>query len=406
MESKPVLRSILAATLNMDQLDKAKPRRCYLITYSQADMQKFPTRESFGEAVVAALTSKQSKVIPQHWACCLEKHSEGGNHYHLSLKLTGAKRWIEAKRSFEEKHLIIVNFSDHEGYYSAYCYISKYDETVFHSRGHPNLDEVGSPRTKRCQQSYRKRRSAGQSEEKTGHAKKIQRLSNLEVFDFIVKEEIKTETELLAVANEQRQEGKKDLANFVLSCTSKSLNDLIEQTWKMRKASLTLERQKASRMDLIREAVRGDCVPSCYGAWLQCAKEVLINNKVHPILFAHSVRELLVLGRGKYRNVIVVGPTNCGKTFLLKPLELVFKTFSNPAADKYAWVGADNAEIILLNDFRWSKELIEWKSFLLLLEGDSVSLPAPENHFSTDICINNDTPSNICNFKVCHHIQG
>ena len=189
---------------------------------------------------------------------CLEKHSEGGNHYHLSLKLTGAKRWIEAKRSFEEKHGIIVNFSDHEGYYSAYCYISKYDETVFHSRGHPNLDEVGSPRTKRCQQSYRKRRSAGQSEEKTGHAKKIQRLSNLEVFDFIVKEEIKTETELLAVANEQRQEGKKDLANFVLSRTSKSLNDLIEQTWKMRKASLTLERQKASRMDLIREAVRGD----------------------------------------------------------------------------------------------------------------------------------------------------
>ena len=114
----------------------------------------------------------------------------------------------------------------------------------FHSRGDPNLDEVGSPRTKRCQQSYRKRRSAGQSKEKTGHAKKIQRLSNLEVSDFIVKEEIETETEVLAVANEQRQEGKKDLANFVLSRTSKSLNDLIEQTWKMRKASLTQERQK------------------------------------------------------------------------------------------------------------------------------------------------------------------
>ena len=121
-------------------------------------------------------------------------------------------------------------------------------------------------------------------------------------------------------------------------------------------------------------------------------RKVLINNKIHPILFAHAVRELSVLGRGKYRNLIVVGLTNCGKTFLLKPLELVFKTFSNPAADKYAWVGADNAEIILLNDFQWSKELIEWKSFLLLLEGDTVNLPAPKNHFSTDICINNDTP--------------
>ena len=56
-----------------------------------------------------------------------------------------------------------------------------------------------------------KRCSAGQSEEKTSHAKKIQRLSNLEVSDFIVKEEIKTETELLAVANEQRQQKKKIL---------------------------------------------------------------------------------------------------------------------------------------------------------------------------------------------------
>ena len=46
----------------MDEIDKSKPRRSYLVTYSQADLQKFPTRESFGEAVAAAFTSKRSKV--------------------------------------------------------------------------------------------------------------------------------------------------------------------------------------------------------------------------------------------------------------------------------------------------------------------------------------------------------
>ena len=55
--------------------------------------------------------------------------------------------------------------------------------------------------------------------------------------EFIVKQEIKSETKLLAIANEQREEGKKDLADFVLSRSSKSLNDLIQQTWKMKKAS-------------------------------------------------------------------------------------------------------------------------------------------------------------------------
>ena len=86
-----------------------------------------------------------------------------------------------------------------------------------------------------------------------------------------------------------------------------------------------------------------------------------------------------------------MGHANSGKTFLLKPLELIFKTFSNPATDKYAWVGSDKCEvIILLQDFRWCPELINWKDMLLLLEGEIVKLPVPKNHFTTDVCINTD----------------
>lgn len=74
----------------------------------------------------------------------------------------------------------------------------------------------------------------------------------VDVADFIEKNGIKCETEQLAIANKQKQEGKKDLADFVLSHNSKSLNDLIHQTWKMKHASSTLQRRKRSRMDLIR----------------------------------------------------------------------------------------------------------------------------------------------------------
>ncbi len=223
-------------------------------------------------------------------------------------------------------------------------------------------------------------------------SKRRKKLSNLEVAEFIVEHEIKSETELLPVANEQSEKGKEDLADFVLSRNSKGLHDLIEQTWKMKTASATLQQKKASPIDLIRKAAYGECSLSCDGKWLECAQEVLVNNKVHPILFAAAAGELLLLGREKYRIVMIVGPTNCGKAFLLRLLELIFKIFSILAADRYAWVGAENAEIIFLNDFRWSKELIEWKSFLLLLEGDMVNLPAPKNHFSTDVCISEDMP--------------
>ena len=66
----------------------------------------------------------------------------------------------------------------------------------------------------------------------------------------------------------------------------------------------------------------------------------------------------MCLGRGKFRNVIIVGPANSGKTILLKPLERIYKVFCNPSNDKCAWVGADHAEVTLLQDFRWSSELI------------------------------------------------
>ena len=62
-------------------------------------------------------------------------------------------------------------------------------------------------------------------------------------------------------------------------------------------------------------------------------------------MFAAAIRELLEKGRGKYRNVMIVGPADCGKTFILNPLNELFQTFTNPATTSYAWVGSENAEV-------------------------------------------------------------
>ena len=109
-------------------------------------------------------------------------------------------------------------------------------------------------------------------------------------------------------------------------------------------------------------------------------------------MFACALRELLEKGQGKYRNLMLVGPANCGKTFLLNPLNTLYQTFTNPATTSYAWIGSENAEVIFLNDFRWSKEILSWKEMLLLLEGQTVHFPAPKSHFAKDICLDKDTP--------------
>ena len=104
------------------------------------------------------------------------------------------------------------------------------------------------------------------------------------------------------------------------------------------------------------------------------------------------MRVLFERGRGKYRNVLIVGPANCGKTFMLKPIKSIFETFVNPATSTFAWVGVEKVEVIFLNDFRWSAQLIPWHDMLLILEGESVHLPAPKTHFVQDILLEKNTP--------------
>lgn len=379
------------------QLSVKKMRRTYLITYSQANRELFPTRESFGRAIAEAFNSGSSKVKVDYWACALENHKNGGEHYHTSVKLTGPKRWLAVKHVLSSRYDIVVNFSEsHDNYYSAFKYICKSDIEVFHSAGHPNLKEIGSPRTKMSTKAYRKskQKNVEQSQEGSSQStsKKPKRLSNFDVSEFLVENALKSTTELFAKANEQKKAGKTDLASFVLSRSSKALNDLIDNTWEMEGASAKVARKDIPRMDMIRKSSQGECVIGCDGLWLESAQLVLRHNRVHPFVFAEALRKLMLKGRGKHRNIMIIGPANCGKTFLLQPLSTIFRVFANPAENKYAWLEAVDAEIIFLNDFRWSKEMIAWKELLLLLEGQPVHFPAPKNIYAKDLCLSQDTP--------------
>lgn len=120
---------------------------------------------------------------------------------------------------------------------------------------------------------------------------------------------------------------------------------------------------------------------SCNGQWLSCACEVLQRNGVEEGYFAGRVYDLLEKGCGKYRNIMIIGAANWGKTFLLNPLNVIYNTFSNPACTSFAWVGAEKAEVLFLNDFRWFSSVIQWHDFLLLLEGQLVHFPAPKSHY-------------------------
>ena len=97
----------------------------------------------------------------------------------------------------------------------------------------------------------------------------------------------------------------------------------------------------------MKKHLTSDCVEGFSGQSLQCSKEVLLLNEIDTFQFVTSVKNLLIHGRGKDRNLIITEPANCAKTFMLKPLQLIFSDsmFKNPANDKYAWVGSEKSSV-------------------------------------------------------------
>ena len=153
-----------------------------------------------------------------------------------------------------------------------------------------------------------------------------------QVSEIIQEKSIKTRTELLALALLQKNEGNTDLAEFIMNRHRQVVAKLLKTRWDMFNAQAKLERSRKTRLELLVEAAEGECVEGCEGKWLQLAQEILTTNSIQSTEFAAAVYSLLEKGSGKYRNIMLTGSANCSKTFLLKPLNSIYHTFTNLAS--------------------------------------------------------------------------
>lgn len=371
-------------------------RQVYLITYSQVNKEKCPSKEKLSDFVIEEFGSD----LIEKWVCCEEPHKDGGSHYHFACKLIKLKRWKMIKLLIRRKHSISVNFSDHHtNYYSAYKYVIK-DGDFISSESHPdytNIPQTTPASKKRRSESVDKALGAKLNEGESGSGDNTkaarQRSSDLvDVFDMIVRLNITTDLELCAQVNKELSDGKRDLAKFVLSKGEKARNDIISTSWKIHGAPEQLKLLKHERMAIFEECAETECCCETPNLWCESACEIIDGNGMRRCEFASSIFKALKEGRKKDNNIMLVGPSNIGKTFLLKPLCKIFKVFANPATTTFAWVGAELADIVFLNDFRWSEKVMAWADILNMLEGCPVHIAAPKSHYSQDILWQCDTP--------------
>ena len=368
---------------DMESLGIRQQRQVYLLTYSRANLSVFPTRDSFASAVVNAFeTTTVAKVL--HWVVSVEQHNdvsseqEHGSHYHMAVKLSGKTRWANVRSFLDNEYQIQVNFSAfHSTYYSAYRYTVKEDVE-------PRTENAISQRKRNSKQA------TGGNKSKRAARK---RMSIYDVTQVIQTRGITSRLELVALAVQQKHAGKTNLAEFIANRGQKCVDDALQLAKEFVEAEAKLARSKKTRVELLNEAYNGECASECNERWLQCAISLIENNGILLKHFCDSIYTALHLGRAKYRNIFIHGPANAGKTFILSPLKCIYRAFCNPATGTFAWVGAEQAEIIMLNDFRWNSSIIPWSDLLQMLEGDIIHLPAPKNFCSQDIEFNQDTPA-------------
>ena len=381
----------MSTSKSYNALSRRQVRSVYLITYSRAQAHLIDSRNSFASVVLDAFANADktmsNKVL--QWVCSEENHKDGGTHYHMAVKLERNRRWLKVRDYADKTHGIKLNFSsNHANYYSAWKYTTKEDRDYLQSEGHPDLGSC--PQTQQASQV----RTEKSKKKKRGNSKRgrTPRLSVYEVSQIAVSKGIKTRVELLALAHTQKQSGKTDLAEFIANRGSRAVEEALKVGWELEEAPRDLERASKTRMEILKCFLEKECVAGCNMQWLTMARDILSRNNISEAEFCEAVRCLLSKGRGKYRNILIKGPANCGKTFMLDPLNSIYRSFKNPATTSFAWVGAQNCEIIFLNDFRWSEKVIPWHDLLLLLEGQTVHLPAPKSHFPEDIEFVKDAP--------------
>ena len=120
-----------------------------------------------------------------------------------------------------------------------------------------------------------------------------------EVSEIAVSKGINTYTELLALAQRQKREGKTYLAEFIVNRGKKTVEQAIRTSWEMEKSEDTLRRERMSRMEILQEALTGNCAENCNGLWLHIALNILQRNSIARNDFCSAIRELLQKGRGK-----------------------------------------------------------------------------------------------------------
>lgn len=392
--------------------------RVYLLTLSHAEKSPVGTKKDFAEQVVSAFKASYGEVV-EYWCVSVEPHEEVGFHYHMAVKLKRSLRFNGPRKVLAEAGLR-VNFTEPPegaGYFHAFQYVTKEDRDAIKSIGHP--EEVPKPRTERASTAAR-RRSRGASRfiadgtealDPLPAEEKPHKLNRSEFAEKILECGIKDYQGLEIEAEKRRRQGDPEMWTFAMNRGQKIVEETIAMANSMARSIDQAVLSQRSRLQVLQEVLTRECECPESGLWQRMASQTLELNDVKKEVFCAAVVDLLRVGRSKGRNLFLVGQSNCGKSFLLKPLQKIYACFCSPAFNPFSFSSVKDKQVIFLDDFRFNAadaKPIPWTQMLNLLDGSVVNLSRPRTHFADDYCLeeSNTIPVFATGIAVPIHFVG
>lgn len=330
-------------------------------------------RQSFREVCVEAHTFCNVDLLET--ACFLEPHANGDPHLNLLVRAAQQYKWKPVAERLLNHHRVHTSFGSHittwQGGVVYGCVASEHKKEE-------DLDKAPEQWKKDGSQPTPLKEFLPLRFRKPGFVRQT-KLTPLAFFDLCAKLEVTTEEALWAKATDLSEQGDRALLSFLLESDS---GTYLAKVVKAQQAKETLRRSQLTREQLLDEYfTKNTCTCSPSGHCHALMKRILQKNGLDGT-WQKEVLGTLRSGRAKMRNLCLLGPPDCAKSFLLKGLEDVYRTYTRPDGGSYQLEDLLGAELVFLNDFEYdsgAKDWMPWFYFKNLLEGASVKVGCPKN---------------------------
>lgn len=332
------------------------------------------TRESFLEACRAAHTAAGIDVV--EGAVFLEKHVRTDNagqrlvHLNALVRAGVQYTWRGVGKKLFELYKIRVDFASHirtwvDGVIYGFCPSEhkpreELDANYIQWSPHENpmaFEEVLPLRLR-------------------SGATRQTRLTPLQVYDLCTTRGVKDVESAWSLAKAMEEEGDRGLLAWLLEC--RDVEGFVAKVCMANESAENKRRENLGRLGLLREAARQACTCDTPGQWGHLARATLWRNGLMGP-FQKAMYDTLERGREKKTNLFLLGPANAGKSFLVKPLTLLFRCYSRPDGGTHQLETLIAKELVYLNDFTWDEKWLGWAYLKTFMEGDHVSVARPKN---------------------------